>query len=206
MIGYYASDMNFNVHSDALYLYTKNAQSRDAVHFFLGWTKKDSHPIRLDGAIFTMCTVLKFIATSAAEAKLGTLFKNKIETKNTRLTLHELVHNQPPTPIYCNMILTIEEFQHSLNRNWTRVLIVMWFCWDKSKTSMTKPRYWQRGFTFISTYMIIQIINTANRNIQLWICTGVERRDTGHDFWLIITWISNLLWPDWEVFWNCVVW
>ena len=37
---------------------------------------KDGEPITLNGAIFTLRTILKFVASPAAEAELGALFMN----------------------------------------------------------------------------------------------------------------------------------
>ncbi len=71
-----ASDMIMNVHSDALYLSEGNAQSRACRHFFMGWDTKDSNPIKLNGAFFTSCAILRFVAASAAKDKLGALFLN----------------------------------------------------------------------------------------------------------------------------------
>ena len=47
-----------------------------------------------------MCTVLKFVASSAAEAELGALFLNIKEGRVLRLTLAEMGHLQTPTPIH----------------------------------------------------------------------------------------------------------
>jgi hypothetical protein len=97
-----ASDMILNIHSDASYLSARDAKSRASGHFFLGWLPRDNEPIRLNGAIFTLCTILKCVAASAAEAELGALFMNAKEGRIFRLTLHELGHPQPPTPIHCD--------------------------------------------------------------------------------------------------------
>ena len=47
-----------------------------------------------------LCTILKLVAASAAEAELGALFLNAQEAKIMRLTLQEMGHPQPPTPIH----------------------------------------------------------------------------------------------------------
>ena len=94
--------MILNVHSDASYHSAKNAKSRAADHFFLGWQQDDKQPIRLNGPILTICTILKFVAALAAEAELGAIFLNAKEAKINRLTLEELVHLQTPTPMHCN--------------------------------------------------------------------------------------------------------
>ena len=97
-VRFYPSNMNLNDHSDASYLSAKDTKSRAAGHFFLGWEPDDDRPIRLNGPILTLCTILKFVAASAAEAELGAMFLNAKEAKIIRLTLEELIHPQPPTP------------------------------------------------------------------------------------------------------------
>ena len=66
--------MVLNVHSDASHLSEKDAKSRADGHFFLGWEPNDERPIRINGTILTLCTILKFVAASAAEAELGAIF------------------------------------------------------------------------------------------------------------------------------------
>ena len=68
-VRFYPSNMILNVHSDASYLSAKDAKSRAAGHFFLGWEQDDKRPIRLNGPILTLYTILKFVAASAAEAE-----------------------------------------------------------------------------------------------------------------------------------------
>ncbi len=101
-IHFCASNMIMNIHSDASYLSESDARSRACGHFFMGWPPTDGDPIRLNGAFFTLCTILRFVVASAAEAKLGTLFHNCKEGMIFRLTLEELGHPQPKTPIHCN--------------------------------------------------------------------------------------------------------
>jgi len=89
---YFASDMILNVHSDALYLTAPKARSRADGHFFMGSLPKDDEPICLNGAILTLCTILKCVAASAAEAELGALFFNAQEATIMALTLVKLGH------------------------------------------------------------------------------------------------------------------
>ena len=69
-VRFYASKMILNVHSDASYLSKPGAKSRAAGVYFMGDVQKDGKPILLNGNIFAMCGMLKFVPTSAAEAKL----------------------------------------------------------------------------------------------------------------------------------------
>ena len=97
-----ASDMILNIHSDASYLSVSKGRSRASGHFFLGWMPKDGEAIKLNGSIFTLCAILKFVAASAAEAELGALFMCIQEGRIIRLILEELGHPQPATPIHCD--------------------------------------------------------------------------------------------------------
>ena len=62
-----------------------------AGHFKLGWQPDDKQPIHLNGPILEICTILKFVAVYAEK-----------EAKIIRLTLEELGHPQPPTPMHCD--------------------------------------------------------------------------------------------------------
>jgi hypothetical protein len=81
VIRYYASDMILNIHSDASYFNEPDGRSTAGGHYFLGRLPRDNQPITLIGAIYTLCTVLKHIAASAAKAELGALFLNVQEAK-----------------------------------------------------------------------------------------------------------------------------
>ena len=68
--------------------------------FFLSSIPKDSQDIQLNSNIHITCAILKLVAASAAEAELGALFLDAQEAKIIRLTLLELGHPQPPTPVH----------------------------------------------------------------------------------------------------------
>ena len=99
-IKFHVSDMVLNTHSYSSYLSTNNTKSRASGNLFLGSFPKDVEPITLNGAIFTFCTILKFVASSAVEAELGALFMNVKEGRTIRLTLEELGHPKPLIPIH----------------------------------------------------------------------------------------------------------
>ena len=79
--------MILTVHSDASYLSSRDTCSRAAGHLFLGWKPRDKHPIHLNEAIFTLFTILNFVAALSAKAELGALFLNAKESKKLRLTV-----------------------------------------------------------------------------------------------------------------------
>jgi hypothetical protein len=66
--------MILNIHLDISYLSKANAHSKACGHFFMGWHADSTKPIKLNGAFFTLCAILRFVVASTAEAKLGALF------------------------------------------------------------------------------------------------------------------------------------
>ncbi len=101
-VWFHTSDMILIIHSDASYLSAANAHSQAWWHFFMGWKPNPTQPIKLNGAFFTLCAILRFVVASAAEAELGALFLNCKQATIFWLTLEAMGHPQPPTPINCN--------------------------------------------------------------------------------------------------------
>jgi hypothetical protein len=120
--------MVLNVHSNASYLSAPKARSHAGGYFFLGSIPVDGDPIKLNGAIHITCTILKLLAASAAEAKLGALFLNAQEAKVLRLTLAELGHPQPPTPIHIDNTTTVGIVNNTIKRqqSWKCVTSGFW--------------------------------------------------------------------------------
>jgi hypothetical protein len=93
---YHASDMILHIHSDASYLSVSNAQSRLGGLFFLG--NKSPEQDTLNGSILNVAAVIKNVVASAAES-VGACFHNAQSGAPLRVTLTELGHTQPPTPL-----------------------------------------------------------------------------------------------------------
>jgi hypothetical protein len=114
--------MILNVHSNALYLSTLHARTRAGDYFFLGRIPVDGDPIKLNGAIHITSTILRLVAASAAEAKLGALFLNAQEAKVLCLTMNKLGHPQPPTPIHIDNTTTIGIVNNTIKRQCSRTM------------------------------------------------------------------------------------
>ena len=127
IIRYYPSDMVLNVHLDASYLTAPKARSRAGGFFFLGSLPKDGCPIKLNGAILTQCAILKCVAASAVEAELGALFLNAMEVKIIRLTLTEMGHPQPPTPIHVDNTTAVGIVNDTIKRQRSRAMNMRYF-------------------------------------------------------------------------------
>ena len=103
----HASNLILNIHSNASYLSEANAQSRACRHFFMGWTPKNEEPIGLNSALHVSLTIMRFTHASAAEAVLGALYHNCQTGMIFRLTLKEMGHLQPKTPVHCDNATTV---------------------------------------------------------------------------------------------------
>ena len=73
-VRFYALDMVMNIHLYVSYLLEANAHSKACGHFFMGWKPDPTKPIKLNGAFFTLCAILRFVVASAAEVELGPYF------------------------------------------------------------------------------------------------------------------------------------
>jgi hypothetical protein len=96
-IRYHASDMILHIHSDASYLSVSNARSRLGGLFFLGNNSPEQDT--LYGSILHVASVIKNVVASAAESEVGVCFHNAQSGAPLRVTLTELGHTQPPTPL-----------------------------------------------------------------------------------------------------------
>jgi hypothetical protein len=85
----------------------------------MGWRVDPTKPIKLNGAFFTLCAILRFVFTSAVEAKLGAPFLNCKQATIFRLTLEEMGHPQPPTPILCNNSTAVGIMNNTVKRQWS---------------------------------------------------------------------------------------
>jgi hypothetical protein len=97
-IRYHASDMILHIHSDASYLSVSNARSRLGGLFFCG--DKYPHQDNINGSILNVASVIKNVLASAAESEVGACFQNSEGGAPLRVTLTELGHIQPPTPLH----------------------------------------------------------------------------------------------------------
>ena len=92
---YHASAMILHCDSDAVYLVETKARSRVGGFYYLS---SKQNP-KLNGAIYCECCLINVTMTSAAESEVGVLFYNTRNLLPKRITLEELGHLQPPTPI-----------------------------------------------------------------------------------------------------------
>ncbi len=69
-----------------------------------------------------LCSILKFVVASVAEAKLGTLFLNCQEGTIFRHTLVDLGHPQPKTPVHYDNATAVGIVNNTIKRQRLRAM------------------------------------------------------------------------------------
>jgi hypothetical protein len=96
-IRFHASDMILHIHSDASYLSVSKARIHLGGLFYLGYNPPNQN--KLNGSILNVASVIKNVVASAAESEVGACFQNAQTAAPFRVTLLELGHKQPATPL-----------------------------------------------------------------------------------------------------------
>ena len=151
-VRFYASDMILNIHSDASYLSEAKARSRACGHFFMGWMPIDDAPIRLNGAFHVSTTILRFVVASAAEAELGALYHNCQTGIVFRLTLADMGHPQPKTPVHCDNATAVGIANNTIKRQRSRSMEMRFF-WIGDKIAQGMYKFcWYPGQENLADY------------------------------------------------------
>ena len=96
VIAYHASDMVLACHRDASYLSEPGARSRAGGHFFM--SSNAAMPAN-NGAVLNISLIIKTVMTSAGESEIGAMYINAREAVPQIMTLSEMGHLQPRTPM-----------------------------------------------------------------------------------------------------------
>jgi hypothetical protein len=150
---YIASDMILWIDSDASYLSEPNARSTCAGAFFLSDSPRDpskppqpQDPEPADNApIHVLCSIMREIVSSAAEAELGGLFHNGKDGCPIRTCLEELGHPQPPTPLKTDNT-TADGIANDTVKQKRSKAIDMRFYWIRDRVRQGQYHvYWRRS-------------------------------------------------------------
>ena len=134
-----ASDMQLHVHSDAGYNNESKARSRTGGHFYLG-SHCDNKPM-FNGAILNPTTILKHVASSAADCEIGAAYHNCKEAIPLRITLTEMGFPQSPTRVVLDNTTALGFIHDSIKQKRTKALDMRYY-WLKDREA-------QGQFTFL---------------------------------------------------------
>jgi hypothetical protein len=150
-ICYEASDMILRVHSDASYLTELGARSRAGGHFYLSKAANVPPPPR-NGPIQQLINIIRAVMSSAAEVEVGTLFLNCKEGVGIRITLEEMGHPQPPTPVQVNNSTACGIANESIRQLCSRAMD-MRFYWIQDRVRQNQFQvYWAPGTDNVGDY------------------------------------------------------
>ena len=169
-----ASDMILHSDSDASYLSAPKARSRAAGYHYLSSHPKDASkgPDPTDpappnnGAIHVMCNIMREVLASAAEAELAALFHNGREACPLRITLEELGHKQPPTPIATDNTTASGIANDTVKQKRSKA-IDMRFYWIRDRTRQGQfVIYWRKGILNKADYFTKHHSHAHHREIR----------------------------------------
>ena len=113
-----------------------------------------------------MCTVLKFIASSAAEAELGALFLNIKEGRVLRLTLAEMGHPQPPTPIHCDKTTAVGIANETVKKHLLRPMEMRYFYSCDQVKRRNFDVQWHPGLECLGDYSSKHHTTSHHQNVR----------------------------------------
>lgn len=155
VVRYTASDMCLWIHTDASYLSEAQARSRAGAFFFLSHHPNTLQPHQLppiNGPIHITSTIMKNVLASAAEAEVGAAYIAAQEGCPIRLTLAELGHPQPATPLQTDNSVAKGIIDGTVKQRRSKA-IDMRFYWLKDRVAQNQYSiFWRRGSTNLADY------------------------------------------------------
>ena len=110
----------------------------------------------LNSIVYVVCKILRNIMESATEAELGALFLNCQEDVPIRITLEEMGHYQPPTPVHVDNSTALGTANGTINQRKSKAMD-MRFYWIRDRRNQEQfSIYWKpcstnRGDYFTKT-------------------------------------------------------
>ena len=157
-IRYHKSDMVLWTASDASYLSENNARSRAGAIFFLSDMPQQPGEIPtktppLNGAVHVLAKIINAVMSSAMEAEVGATFLAAKEAVPIRTALHEMGHEQPPTPMQVDNSTAIGFINNTIKHKRSKA-IDMRFHWIKDRVKQKQfVIYWVPGKDNFADYV-----------------------------------------------------
>ena len=140
------------VHSNASYLSCPKSRSRAlGMHFLSNKPPTSDDPKSfeptLNDIVYVVCKILRNIMTSGAEAELGALFINCQEAVPIRITLEEMKHTLPPTPVQVDKSTVLGIASGTIKQHKSKAMY-MRFYWIRDRKNQKQFNiYWKHGST-----------------------------------------------------------
>ncbi len=128
----------------------------------------DSDPIKLNGAFFTTCAILRFVVASTAKAKLGALFLNYKEGMIFHLTPEELAHPQPKTQVHCDNAMAMGIANNTVKRQHLQSMEMRFFGCVVKLHKVPTMLNGTLGKKNLADYQSKDHIGTHHQAVRLW--------------------------------------
>jgi hypothetical protein len=149
-IRYHASDMILHIHSDASYLSVSNARSHLGGLFFCG--NKPPQEDTLNGSILNVASVIEYVVASAAESEVGACFQNAQSVAPLRVTLTELGHIQPATPLRTDNSTAFGILNETIKQKRSKSMDIIYHWLTYRVRQKQFDVYWQPGSENLGDY------------------------------------------------------
>jgi hypothetical protein len=142
--------MILHLHSDASYLSVSNARSRLGDLFFLGYKSPEQYT--LNRSILNVASVIKNVVASAAESEVGACFHNAQSGAPLRVTLTELGHSQPPTPLRTDNSTAFSILNETIKQKRSKVMDMRYHWLSDRVLQKQFDVYWRPGRENLGDY------------------------------------------------------
>ena len=130
------------MHSSASYLSDPDSKSKVAGHFYLS---KHKDEIFNNGAVMTLSKIIKHVLSSASEAETAAIFYNCKAALPLRVSLEEMGHPQPKTPVTTDNTTAVGLIQRTMIPKAAKSND-MRFNWSKCREAQSQfDAFWRRG-------------------------------------------------------------
>jgi hypothetical protein len=106
----------------------------------------------LNGSILNVASVIKNVVTSAAKSEVGACFHNAQSGAPLRVTLTELGHTQPPTPLRTDNSTTFGILNETIKQKRSKEMDMQYHCLTDRVRQKQFDVYWRPGSENIGDY------------------------------------------------------
>jgi hypothetical protein len=141
--------MRLAIHSNSSYLSEPKACSRAGGHMFMAGN--EDIPIN-NGTVLNISQIIRAVMSSAAEAKLGTLFINTKMAVSMQRTLKAMGHQQTCTPIQTNISTAHALLTNKIMPKALKAMDMRFLWLDCHKAQDQYRFYWRPGTQNLADY------------------------------------------------------
>jgi hypothetical protein len=105
-----------------------------------------------NGAVLNIAQLIKEVMSSAAKAKLGTLYINACEAVPQRQLLEEMGHPQPPTPIQTNNSTALGVVNSNIQPQQIKAMDMKFYWLQCREAPKQFSFFWHPGKTNLADY------------------------------------------------------